>query len=138
MNDSNSERSVGGHSFVLFVFHSCTCLPPVHRSINCIKMLLRNKTTRPFRIERMQSSSVYIKKRQWLPSGKKFKKKIETSTTTTTQKITTTRVDYYGHQLPTFQGNQRPKKLFKFSSCFFEPAICILQNFSTLGGHLRR
>ena len=59
----------------------------------------------------MQSSSVYIKKRQCLPFVKKKieKKKFETSTTTTTQKITTTRVDYYGHQLPTLQGNQRPK-----------------------------
>ena len=40
------QRSVNGHSVVLFVFHSCTCLLPVHRSINCIKMLLPNKTTK--------------------------------------------------------------------------------------------
>ena len=40
------QRSVYGHSVVLFVFHSCTCLLPVHRSINCIKMLLPNKTTK--------------------------------------------------------------------------------------------
>jgi hypothetical protein len=132
------QRPVSGDSVVLFVFHSCTCLLPVHWSINCIKMLLRNKTTRPFRIERMQSSSVYIKKRQCLPSGKKEKKIEKKKNSKRPQQQHKNNNDtcrlLRSPAAQKFQGNQRPNlKFFRARNFLF----CRIFACSTLRGNLR-